>query len=162
MAAVLKQIEATHLKRREEISERMQHKPRFCRNASQESSTNVSEGSSTPCSPPTSPSFANRSAPTSPSFANRSSNFSSPFSSAQHSASWGSFYLGSSPSKSAQSLSTRMKERMNGQLETIDKEQQASAAASRKVENEGLQRRLETSRTLCRKAGWTSVVAKAG
>jgi len=64
MAAVLKQIEATHLKRREEISERMQHKPRLWKNASEESSTNVSEGSSTPGS-------------------SRSSNFSSPGSSSQ-------------------------------------------------------------------------------
>jgi len=116
MAAVLKQIEATHSKRREEISERMQHKPRFWKNASEDSSTDVSEGSSTPGSC-------------------RSSNFSSPVSVCQRLAA-------ANPSNSAQSLSTRMK----GQLETIDKEQQVSAAANRKVENEELQRRLERLR----------------
>jgi len=125
---VLKEMEATHLKRREEISKRMSSKEPNAiteskpRTNSASTMASTADGSSTPGS-------------------TRSSNLSSPVSTSSV-----QFLL--TRCQAAQSAQLKLVNSasrfgMKGQPEMIGKDQQASAATNRKFENEELKKRLE-------------------
>jgi len=140
---VLKEMEATHLKRREEISERMASKPRSF--SMEEISERMSPKAITESKPRTFSSstmatLCNTDGSSTPG-STRSSNLSSPVSSSSV-----QFLL--TRCQAAQSAQLKLVNSasrfgMKGQPETIGKDQQASAATNRKFENEELKKRLE-------------------